>query len=257
MLKKKDKDIKFESLDEELREEVLEYTGKRSDVYEKKWSKLSNKKSQISWNWASFLFNLFWFAFRKMNIYAYSLLGVIVLIDVLSILYFKKTISGTSMGPIFIAFALLSNKLYFDFVLKQVKKLKEKYPDRDERLAAIRKQGGVSWLRAILFVLIVFIYSFSIMFVEEEVYFSYMEPKFTEAYELQEAGQLDEALEVYESIENDNIPVAEIHLNKMYIYSDKGQDEKVLEEVNAYLEIRPEDEEMLEIKELVLDRLEE
>ncbi|WP_377890775.1 DUF2628 domain-containing protein [Alkalihalobacillus sp. R86527] len=256
-MKKDDKNVKFDNLDEELREEVLEYTGKNASVYEKKWSTLSHRKSQISWNWASFLFNLFWFAFRKMNIYAYSLLGVIVLVDILSIIYLKKTISSTSMGPVFIGFALISNKLYFDFVLRKVKKLKAKYPDREERLLVIRKQGGVSWLRAILFVLIVFIYSFSILFVEEEVYYSYIEPKFAEAYELQEAGQLDEALEIYQSIENDNIPVAGIHLNKMNIYAEKGEDEKALEEVNDYLEIRPEDKEMIEIKELILNKLEE
>ncbi|MCA0988516.1 tetratricopeptide repeat protein [Guptibacillus algicola] len=257
LFQKKEKDVKFNDLDEETREEVLEFAGKRAHVYEKKWSKLSNKKSPLSWNWATFFINLFWFAFRKMNGYAYSILGAIAVIDVVAIITLKQALPTSSVGPAFIVLTLLSNKIYFDFALKKVTKLQEQYPDREERLAVIRKRGGVSWWRAILLIVVFFIYSFSILFLEEKVYYSYMTPKFVEAVELQEDGQLDEALEIYKKIENDNIPVSSIHLNKMYIYVQKDEDEKALDEVNAYLEIEPEDQDMIEIKESILNKIEE
>ncbi|MFK3959905.1 DUF2628 domain-containing protein [Guptibacillus hwajinpoensis] len=249
-------DIKWTELDEETREEMLEFTGKRDKVYKKKWEKLSTKKSPITWNWAAFFLSLFWFTYRKMNVFAYLFLGIIVVVDVLSIVFFKKALPGSTIAPAYIVLALFGNKLYFDFALNKVKKLKDLYPDRDERLAVIKKRGGVSWLYALLFVVVMMIYGFGSAALEEEVYYSYMEPKFTEAAELQDSGELDEAMGIYNDIENDSIPVPSIHFNKALIYEEQGEFEKALSEMNTYIGLEPEDEEAMEIKEEIKAKME-
>lgn len=246
-------DSKITDLDEETREEVLAFTDKRVSVYEKKWEKLSTKKSPISWNWASFFLSLFWFTFRKMNVYAYVFLGIIVVVDVVSILLFKKTLPGSTIAPAYVVLALFANKLYFDFALNKVKKLKELYPDRDERLKEIKKQGGVSWAYALLFVLVMVIYGFGSATLEEEVYYSYMTTKFSEAADLQDAGMFDEALGVYEDIENDNVPVPSIHFNKALIYEEQQEYEKAINEMDTYLALVPDDEDAMEIKKEMME----
>ncbi|MYL64443.1 DUF2628 domain-containing protein [Bacillus hwajinpoensis] len=240
-------EIKFTELDEETREEVLVFTGKRDQVYQKKWEKLSTKKSPISWNWAAFFLSLFWFTFRKMNLYAYVFLSIIVVVDVLSILIFKKALPGSTIGPAYIVLALFGNKLYFDFALSKVKKLKNLYPDRDERIEALKKRGGVSWLFALLFVVVMMVYGLGSTYLEEAVYYSYMEPKFTEAAELQGAGKLDEAMGIYNEIENENVPVTSIHFNKALIYEEQGEYDQALSEMNTYLNLEPNDQEAIKI----------
>lgn len=242
-------DIKWAELDEETREEMLVFTGKRDEVYEKKWEKLSSKKSPISWNWAAFFLSLFWFTYRKMNVYAYVFLSIIVIVDVLSVLIFKKALPGSTIGPAYIVLALFANKLYFDFALNKVKKLKNLYPDRDDRFEALRKRGGVSWLFALLFVVVMMVYGFGITYLEEEVYYSYMEPKFTEAAELQDSGKLDEAMDIYKDIENDNVAVPSIHFNKALIYEEEGEYDQALREINTYLNLEADDQEAKTIKE--------
>ncbi|TKD72158.1 DUF2628 domain-containing protein [Pseudalkalibacillus hwajinpoensis] len=249
------REIKFTELDEETQEEMLAFTGKREKVYKKKWEKLSTKKSPISWNWASFFLSLFWFTYRKMNVYAYVFLSIIVVVDVLSIVFFKKALPGSTMGPAYIVLALFANKLYFDFALSKVKKLKDLYPDRDERLEVIKKRGGVSWGHALLFVLVMVIYGFGSATFEEEVYYSYMTPKFSEAAELQDAGNIDEALAVYNDIENENVPVPSIHFNKSLIYEEQQKYDKALNQMNTYLELAPDDEEAIEIKEEIMEKM--
>lgn len=248
-------DIKFAELDEETQEEMLAFAGKRNKVYEKKWEKLSTKKTPISWNWASFFLSLFWFTYRKMNVYAYVFLSIIVVVDVLSILFLKKTLPGSTMAPAYVVLALFANKLYFDFALSKVKKLKNLYPDRDERLEMLRKRGGVSWLHALLFVLVMITYGFGSVYLEEEVYYSYMTPKFREAADLQDAGKLDEALTIYDDIENENVPVPSIHYNKALIYEEQQEYDKALNQMNSYLDLVPDDEEAIEIQKEMMENM--
>ncbi|PFG12363.1 tetratricopeptide repeat protein [Bacillus sp. es.036] len=166
----------------------------------------------------------------------------------LSVLIFKKALPGSTIGHAYIVLALFANKLYFDFALNKIKKLKNLYPDRDERFEVLRKRGGVSWLFALLFVVVMMVYGFGITYLEEEVYYSYMEPKFTEAAELQDSGKLDEAMDIYNDIENDNVAVPSIHFNKGLIYEEQGEYDQALSEMNTYLSLEPDDQEAKGIK---------
>jgi tetratricopeptide (TPR) repeat protein len=248
----KKKEVHFTDLDAETREEVLAFTGKNGDFYQKKWEKLSKRSFPYSWNWAAFFFSFFWFAYRRMNVYSYMFLGFLLILDLIFIIFLKQQPKSTSYSPAFLIVALGSNKIYFDFVLKQVKKMQMLYPNREERMELLQKRGGVSWKFAILFLIIMFVYSFAMTLLEEKVYFAYMTPKFENAVELQEEGKLDEALEMYEAIENQNNPVPGIYYNKALIYMEKEDYDKALKQINTYLKLVPDDESGLEIREEII-----
>ncbi|WLD94434.1 DUF2628 domain-containing protein [Alkalihalobacillus sp. AL-G] len=250
--KKKKHQVNFLDLDEETSEEVLEFVGRKADYYEKKWKRTSRWNSLFSWNWSPFFLGLFWFAFRKMNGYAYLLLGILAVADILSIIFLKQSMSRTNLAGIFVMIALTANGAYFDFVLKKVKRLKNLHPDREERLAVLRNQGGISWLHTMIFTLAIIIYSFSIIFIEEKVYYAYAVPKFSEAVELQQSGELDEAIEIYDDIENRNVPIPAIYYNKALIYGSKKEYKLALKNIEIYLKLVPEDEPGLELKEELL-----
>ncbi|WLD92877.1 DUF2628 domain-containing protein [Alkalihalobacillus sp. AL-G] len=254
MFSKKEKhQVNFLDLDEETREDVLEYVGRNKEYYEKKWGKISNRKSIFSWNWSSLILGLFWFGYRKMNVYVYLLLGIFVVLDILSIILFKRTTLSTELAGMFIVIGLIANKTYFDFVLKKVQSLKNQYPNREERLLAIRKNGGVSWLCAIIFAFVLIIYTFSITFLEEKVYYAYAIPKFTQAAELQKSGQLEEAIDIYDDIENRNYPIPSIYYNKALIYGSKGEYKKALKHIETFLKLVPRDKRGLELKEELIN----
>jgi tetratricopeptide (TPR) repeat protein len=249
----KKKEIHFTDLDAETREEVLAFTGKKEDFYKKKWEKLSNRGFPFSWNWAAFFFSFFWFAYRKMNVYAYMFIAFLLIMDLFYIIFFKQPTKPTTFGPAFLFVALGSNKIYFDFVLKQVKKMQSLYPNREERIELLQKRGGVSWKSAILFLIIMFVYSFAITLLEEKVYYAYMTPKFEHAVELQNEGKLDEALEMYDAIENQNNPVPGIYFNRAIIYLEKEDYDDALKQINTYLKLSPDDESGLELKEEIIN----
>jgi tetratricopeptide (TPR) repeat protein len=247
------KEVNIIDLDLETREEVLAFAGKRAEVYEKKWEKLSNRKIPFSWNWSAFFLSFFWMSYRKMNVFLYTLLGIKAVLDVLSILLIKQLPSNTSTFSAYLFLALGSNKIYFDYAFKKVKKLKNIYPNREERLEIIRKIGGVSWGHAMVFVVLMFAYTFAISIFEEKVYFSYMEPKFSEAANLQNAGKLDEAMELYNEIENKSIRVPGIFYNRALIYSSKKEYDEALNQINIYLKLSPDDNSAKAVRENILN----
>ncbi|WLR42050.1 DUF2628 domain-containing protein [Bacillus carboniphilus] len=154
---KKRTSVDFAELDEEMTEEVLLFVGKNKETYQKKWEKLSQKgKSKVSWNWASFLLGLFWMAFRKMNTYAYSFLAMFVTLDIFFLLSANQTIPSGSLIGVFVVIGMMSNQMYLDHVVRSVNKLRESYPNREERLKEISKRGGASWINAIVYVIVFF-----------------------------------------------------------------------------------------------------
>lgn len=253
--RRKKKTTHINQLEEETLEEVMEFVGKNKEVYKKKWSKFKQDKKgiQYSWNWAALVFGVYWFAYRKMNGYAYFILGIWVLVDLVLIITTKQASSNTSsfLG-MFIIIALLSNQSYLDFVIKKVKKLKKQYPNKDERLEMIKKRGGISWINVFVFLLAMIVYIYTISIVEQTVYYNYIEPKFEKAIELQEKGNFKEAIAIYEDLENKDIPVPEIHYNLAAIYFTIGDLEKAEDEINAYLEFIPDDKSAKQLKQEIL-----
>ena len=165
----------------------------------------------------------------------------------------KNIVSSTTFVGTFLFIALIGNQIYFDFAVKKVKRIKSQYSNREERLAMLRKIGGVSWLHAIIFVFVLIVQSFSINFLEEKVYYNYATPKFLEAAELQKSGKLDEAVEIYDKIENQNFPIVEIYYNKALIHGSREEYDQALENIEKYLELLPNDNLGMELKESLLN----
>ena len=249
--------IHIEDLDTETLEEVMEFVGKNKDTYRKKWSKFKygKKGAQFSWNWAAFIFGFFWFAYRKMNVYAYLFFGVITIIDVLFLITTKQTsTNNSSFFGVFLIIALLGNQSYLEFVVKKVNKLKEQYPNKDERLKLIKKRGGISWINVLIFILAMVVYAFAISIVEENVYQNYAAQKFEEATQLEEKGETKEAITIYEKLKNKDHPIPEISFNLALLYYSEGDMDKAEEEINHFLEYEPDDEEARQIKQEILSR---
>jgi tetratricopeptide (TPR) repeat protein len=98
-----------------------------------------------------------------------------------------------------------------------------------------------------------FVYSFAMTLLEEKVYYAYMTPKFEQAAELQGEGKLDEALEMFDAIENQNNPVPGIYFNRALIYLVKEDYDEALKQINTYLKLSPDDEAGLELKEEIIN----
>lgn len=59
-------------------DERISYIGSNADVYLKKFNRMEQKNSILSWNWCGFLFAVSWLAYRKM--YAVGILAYVAVV---------------------------------------------------------------------------------------------------------------------------------------------------------------------------------
>ncbi|MCL1631651.1 DUF2628 domain-containing protein [Sporolactobacillus sp. CPB3-1] len=135
---------RFSELSDETKEELLIYVGKNSDVYERRWEQMDERKSLISWNWPSFFFFSYWAVHRKMYLWAY---GYLILSNILD-----YALNDVPLGlyiciflPLSIISGLFGNQLYFLTALNALQKLKARIPDRIDRLDHLQSFPGYSW----------------------------------------------------------------------------------------------------------------
>jgi hypothetical protein len=131
-------------LSEETRQELLLYLGKNDETYEKRWTKMSEKRHFFSWNWSAFFAFTFWSVHRKMYYLSY---GYLILYAISGL--FTSSISDIANLVfsllIAILFALFSNYFCFVNALTAIKKLKAEIPDRSERILYLHSHPGYSW----------------------------------------------------------------------------------------------------------------
>jgi hypothetical protein len=131
-------------LNEETRQELLLYLGKNDETYEKRWTKMSEKRHFFSWNWSAFFAFTFWSAHRKMYYLSYGYLILFTLFGLLfsSIPDFANLVLNLLIG---VLFALFSNYFCFLNALTAIKKVKAEIPDRSERIHYLQTHPGYSW----------------------------------------------------------------------------------------------------------------
>ncbi len=130
------------------------FVGKNFNYYFSKWSELLNKKckgdldilrksriNQVSWNLWAFVFGIFWFAYRKM--YLWAITSFITLTFIPWVGWVQCFIIG-----------FYGNRLYFQFVDKKVKKLEEEIKNDDVLKAEIIKAGSTSKLAVFIAVVV-------------------------------------------------------------------------------------------------------
>ncbi len=143
-------------------DEVLSAVGQNVDYYVTHWALDRETPRTISWNWAAFLFNVYWLAYRRMYREFFTFAGVMLLLAALMLA--ASLVSGSDpearfpapwdtiaivIGLLFIVaigagFGSLANLLYLKKVRRTIETAKRQHSSSQARLDSIRKKGGTS-----------------------------------------------------------------------------------------------------------------
>lgn len=124
-----------------------DFVRKNPDYYLKNW-----KSEKIKFNFAAFLFESYWFAYRKMYYIASVLIGINFFINILTIFILVKTrfvgIGAVLVLCVRIYMGFKANEIYFN----RAKKILEKtnYDPKDE-------ECGTSWIGVVIAMFVFFL----------------------------------------------------------------------------------------------------
>ncbi|WP_245762696.1 DUF2628 domain-containing protein [Psychrobacillus psychrotolerans] len=113
----------------------------------RRWSKGLN-----TWNWVAFFFPLFWFGYRKMYKPIFSIVGVIIVINLLvTVLGIDEVIFNAVMKfAVSFTVGITGNNFYRRHALKRIREMSESNISDVELLKnEIQLQGGTSWKGAL------------------------------------------------------------------------------------------------------------
>ncbi len=126
---------------------------KRDDYYLEKLDKYYQGK-KFTFNYATLIFGIFWFLYRKMYIEAIIIYSLISLESLFENLFLKRLI-GEERTVIFslcvtvlfiITTGFSGNLLYLKKAMRIVSKAKKKYPDFENQNSYVAKKGGTSFI---------------------------------------------------------------------------------------------------------------
>ncbi|WP_429019144.1 DUF2628 domain-containing protein [Comamonas sp. 4034] len=135
------------------RQEAIQiFVGKNHGYFERKWKEAAQRKHQLSWNWAAFLVGFGWMGYRKMYLYSWIFIGVVVaeLIAELAIGVPSSITSSINLG-IAIGFGLKGNAWYQQHVYQRVDQILASHTPEQARIELAR-QGGANIGAAVGFV---------------------------------------------------------------------------------------------------------
>lgn len=135
------------------RQEAIQiFVGKNHGYFERKWREASQRKHQLSWNWAAFLVGFGWMGYRKMYLYSWIFIGVVAaeLIAELAIGVPSSITSSINLG-IAIGFGFKGNAWYQQHVNQRVDQILTSHAPEQARIELAR-QGGTNIGAAIGFV---------------------------------------------------------------------------------------------------------
>ncbi|MDQ4086693.1 MAG: DUF2628 domain-containing protein [Pseudomonadota bacterium] len=121
--------------------------GRNADYYLKRWREMEAKGSAISWNWPACLFNLFWFAYRKMWLAMAAMAAALVVLGLLGALSpaMGRFTLILSIGLSFVTGAF-GNHLY----RRQTARLVASGEAGEGGVDQLRARGGVSVLALVI-----------------------------------------------------------------------------------------------------------
>ncbi|WP_075618271.1 DUF2628 domain-containing protein [Paenisporosarcina indica] len=116
--------------------------GKKQDYYLHKWS-----KKDYTWNWAAFIFGVFWLGYRKMFTPIFIMLGIFMVIDLgMALLGIEDTYQSNAIGiGVGCTLGILGNSLYRHHANKNIHKMKGYYQDPAQLQHNIKLKGNGSW----------------------------------------------------------------------------------------------------------------
>ncbi len=147
------------------------FIGKNYDYFLRKWEIAEKKKSKLSWNWAAFLLGSFWMVYRKMYLYFWIFIGVIIVEIFFEYAFgFPNELTNAINLSIALTIGQVGNSLYKLHAEKKVKEITMMMNTSEESKIELARQGNTSIGAAIGFaaVLIVFLI-LVVVFAEQSV----------------------------------------------------------------------------------------
>lgn len=114
--------------------DIENLVGVNREYYLPKFRQFRQLNKTTSWNWAAFLFPLWWFVYRKMYLYALCAWGVNVLISSMT--------SGAGGLAVRILAGVFGNYIYMYWLEEQMKQTKIMTPG--EKMVFMQKKSGVN-----------------------------------------------------------------------------------------------------------------
>ena len=130
------------------------FIGKKADYYIKKWSEMDKQDFKGSWNWGPFFFGVFWFAYRKMYLYAIIVLIILSLVGLLLPIPFLEL---AIIYPFWMYVAIYANHWYRKHVEKKILKIKGECKKESLLSAELARRGGVTVAAPIILFLIILV----------------------------------------------------------------------------------------------------
>ena len=128
------------------------FVAKNYEYFLRKWEIAEQKKSKQSWNWAAFLLGFSWMAYRKMYLYSWIFIGVVIVEMLCEYAFgFPDKLSNAISLAIAVTFGLQGNSWYKLHVEKKVKEITAMNTPEQAKIELAR-QGGTSIGAAIGFV---------------------------------------------------------------------------------------------------------
>lgn len=147
--------IKEPSLKLKDEDELRQLVGKRADYYLGKWQTIEETGNSAVFNIAAFFFGLFWMIYRKM--YLYSFLAIILIVVVSSVeiaLDVPDIVDRTTTFAFCFAFAFFGNYLYYLHSKSVLAKLHKQNAPSALTGDQLSDVGGTSWAIVIMSLLI-------------------------------------------------------------------------------------------------------
>lgn len=136
----------------------------RKDYYLEKLEKYEKGK-KFTFNYATLIFGLFWFLYRKMYLEVIIIYSLLILETLFENLFLKHII-GEELAIVFnicftivflIGIGFTGNLLYLKKAKRIIEKAKEKHSDYEEQKNFVTKKGGTSFLLVGILIVVVVI----------------------------------------------------------------------------------------------------
>jgi serine/threonine protein kinase len=142
--------------DQEIQEDLIEtFVGKKYTYYRNSW-----KGEGINNNFACLVFGPIWMGYRKMYLWAISLITGFFIIANLTHYFSLGDVVEKLRWTLFPTFTILANSLYENHVKSKILEIKSKGLSKQEELMKIKEKGGTSYVGAIFIVLLFGIVAF-------------------------------------------------------------------------------------------------
>ncbi len=138
---------------------LIQYFGKNSDYYIKKYNEIKSGR-KVSFNFPAFFVGPLWFAYRKMYSYAISLWIINLIIPYVFLIYWNNTnlfvLTTLIIGATCASYA---NYIYINFINKKIDEIESISWDPAVKIVKIESAAGVSVFGACLLLTIGLIFS--------------------------------------------------------------------------------------------------